>query len=257
MTTDEAAPTLAQRAERLTAQVKAAPGNAALRVSLAEVLAAAGNLERADAQLDIAATQDPSWAVKTALLRQLLRAEKTRREVFEAKALPELLLEPTAAIEQALKLTVDCALAPDQAVDLQSNESLPTAQLDDGPRLHPFIDLDDRTRGVAELMSSTGKYFWVPLEAIESAEFSPAQTLFEQLWRPCSVAVRGGPSGLVYWPAIYPPRSDDSDAERQGLVTQWHQAGGVTLGAGLRCFLAGDDVLPMSELTRLVIDKAD
>jgi type VI secretion system protein ImpE len=256
MTTAANPTDLAAAISAQTEQVKAAPGDAAKRVSLAELLAVSGNLDRADAQLDIASTQDPSWSVKIALMRQLLRAEKTRAEVFAAKAVPELVLASTPVIEAGLRAIL--ASQTDGADEGLSNDNgpWPTASINETASVTPFIDLDDRTRAIAEIMSSTGKYFWVPLTAIDSARFEPPATLFERIWRPCQLDIRGGPSGMVFWPALYPAAPGDTDAMRRGQETDWRNCGALTLGAGLRCFLAGDDIVPFDALSSLSVGES-
>ena len=59
----------------LNGEIKKKPTDLDRRVFLAELLSFAGNLERADLQLDTIGTQEPQVAVTMALFRQLVRAE--------------------------------------------------------------------------------------------------------------------------------------------------------------------------------------
>ena len=68
--------------EASLALVKASPADVGLRFQLAELSCIAGDLDRADRQLDTVTNQDPKAAVGAALLRQLIRAELSRRECF-------------------------------------------------------------------------------------------------------------------------------------------------------------------------------
>src|SRR5690606_17147809 len=63
-----------------TAQVRSRPTDVAARVFLAELLCFAGELERADKQLDLVADQDTTLAVGVALFRQLIRGEQARQQ---------------------------------------------------------------------------------------------------------------------------------------------------------------------------------
>src|SRR5258706_12943878 len=90
-----------QLAEAIAAakeEVRAQPANISPRVFLAELLAFAGDAERAEQQLDTASQVDPKQAVAIALLRQLLRAEVARRQFHAEGRLPEFLDQPSPEI---------------------------------------------------------------------------------------------------------------------------------------------------------------
>ena len=235
-----------------TRWVKARPAQAAPRLALAESLIRGGAYERADAQLDLVASQDPKMAVRMALLRQLLRAEQSRSEVMAGKALPELLFDPDETIAAALSLLVDL----NSGMACNTPESVHHFHVNGGADAVAFRDLDDRFAGLCEILSSTGKYFWIPLASIQRLEFRPVGSLFEQLWRPCDLEVANGPDGVVFWPMLYPSRADDSDAQRLGRATDWIGVQGISLGQGLRCFLAGDDIVTSHDLESLACTEA-
>src|SRR6185436_18579202 len=75
-------------------EVRANPSDVARRSFLSELLCIAGNLERADAQLEAIARMQPASGPALALVRQLVRAEKTRQEVHGAGRAPEFLAAP-------------------------------------------------------------------------------------------------------------------------------------------------------------------
>src|SRR5271165_6486395 len=64
------------------AALRRSPTDLGARVLLCELLAFAGNLERADVVLDAASTIDPSTAMVVAEFRQLIRADMARRQLF-------------------------------------------------------------------------------------------------------------------------------------------------------------------------------
>ena len=114
-------------------------------------------------------------------------------------------------------------------------------------------DTDDLWSGSFEILTSTGKYFWIPTERVVSLEFHAPSRPRDLLWRRCTMTVRDGPDGDVYMPAIYetdPSLSDRPlrDTLRLGRETEWTQAMPVR-GLGQRLFLAGDEAVAIHETT--------
>src|SRR5690606_19309297 len=114
----------------------------------------------------------------------------------------------------------------------------------DGVAFASFRDLDDRVAGVLELITSTGKYYWVPWGQIESLEFEPPKVPLDLMFRKTQINVRGGPEGEVYIPTRYVAGADErlDDALLLGRATDWiGQEGGFVRGHGLRCLLVGEE----------------
>src|SRR5215467_2176720 len=90
------------------AAVRKSPTDLNARVLLGELLAFAGNLERADVVLDAASAIDPTAAMVVAEFRQLIRADMARRQLFRDGRVPEFLADPTET--QRLQLAALVAL---------------------------------------------------------------------------------------------------------------------------------------------------
>jgi type VI secretion system protein ImpE len=116
-----------------------------------------------------------------------------------------------------------------------------------------FLDLDDFLAPVLEVLTPTGKYFWVPLNQLRRVEFRAAERPLDILWRPATLDVIDGPSGDAYVPAIYFNGSDSvSDALKLGRETDWREPiAGVFRGIGQRCFLAGEDDTAIMDIESL------
>ena len=241
------------RAGRLTdaiaaaqAAVRKAPLDLAGRILLAELLVFSGNLERADVLLDAASTIDPSATMVVAEFRQLIRADMARRQLFRDGRVPELLSDATEA--QTLQLA---ALVSLRAGDLAAAARQSAAAEEARPRVagmhgdaafDDFRDADDLLAGNFEVLTTTGKYFWIPTERVVSAEFHPPK-------RP---RVSDGPDGDVYLPAIYSAGDDTTELQRLGRETDWQQAeGGPVRGVGQRVFLVGEEDAAIMELGQL------
>lgn len=240
------------------ASVRKAPTDLNARVLLAELLACSGNLERADVILDAASAIDPTTAVVVAEFRQLIRADMARRQLFRDGRVPEFLADPTEAQRMQLAALVavrggDMAEAARQAAAAEAARPR-TPGTHDGKAFDDLRDVDDLLAGSFEVLTTTGKYFWVPTEQVISAEFHKPKRLRDLLWRRCSLSVAEGPDGEVYLPAIYAPEDPMTDALRLGRETDWRQAeGGPVRGVGQRVFLLGDDDVAAMELGTLRI----
>ena len=246
---------LASAREALTAAVRAAPTDTARRFELAELLIVQGDFERADAQLDLIGRQDPPWTASLALLRQLARAELHRADVFERGAAPELAAPATPEVEAALKVLVELRSGSGRAGEVRAvaDEAAPLLHGEaDGRPFQGLRDLDDRTAGVLEILTSTGKYMWAGWSQVRSLELHPPERLRDLVWRRAELELEGGPSGVVHIPATY-FAADATPGQRLGRETAWREAGGLDTGLGQRVLLLGDEDAALSDLTHIVV----
>ena len=263
------------RAGRLTEAVEAAgivvrknPNDLAARVLLAELLLFTGNYERTDVILDAASELDPQAVLVVAEFRQLLRAEMARRQRSRDGRVPEFLGAPTesqrlllagavslragdAPEAGALAAAAEAArpLAPGQQVRAKSG----TAPFAD------FRDVDDLCAGTLEVLTTTGKYFWIPIERVSSIDFHPPKRARDLFWRRATVSVQEGPDGDVYIPALYGNDGVAADDPlRLGRATDWvGEDGAPVRGVGQRIFLIGDDAVDILSLETLEFGAAD
>ncbi len=234
--------------------VKANPADLGGRLLLAELLLFDGNLQRANVMLETAGALDASAALIIAEFRQLMRAELARRQVMAEGRVPDFLGEPTPAQTHLLQaLTAlragEVAAAADAAAEAEAIR--PTVSGTSGDAAFAdFRDADDLAAGNLEVLTTTGKYFWIPTERVVSMEFHPAKRPRDLYWRRCSMIVRDGPDGDVYLPALYPADAPSSAALRLGRATEWTENAPIR-GAGQRLFLVGEDGVPVQQLTTL------
>nr|WP_294553752.1 type VI secretion system accessory protein TagJ [uncultured Rhodopila sp.] len=253
---------LADAVAAANAAVRQAPAELAPRVLLAELLLFAGNLERADVVLDATAMIDPQAAVIVAEFRQLVRADMARRQQQRDGRLPEFLGEPTEALAAALEASValragDAAGAAALAARAESLRPRVTGTVN-GTAFDDFRDADDLHAGFFEVLTTTGKYFWIPTERVESIVFDKPKRARDLYWRRASMSVRQGPDGVVYLPAIY--ASDDPDLGdeiRLGRATDWiDRPDAPVSGVGQRMFLAGDRLISVTDITEISFGAA-
>jgi type VI secretion system protein ImpE len=239
--------------------VRAAPTDLAARVLLAELLLFAGNIDRADLILSAAADIDPQAAVVVAEFRQLLRADTARRQLRLDGRLPEFLGEPTPAMAAALATQIalragDMATAARHAAEQEALRPRVPGR-NNGTAFADFRDASDEHAGFFEVLTTTGKYYWIPTERVASATFHKPQRARDLAWRRVTMSVHQGPDGEVYIPAVYGSDAPDlSDALRLGRETEWPEHDGLVRGVGQRVFLAGDEALTIMDLGTLEFD---
>jgi type VI secretion system protein ImpE len=238
-----------------TDAVRNAPSDADARILLAELLILVGNLERADLLLDAAGALDPSAAVVVSEFRQLLRAETARRQFRRDGRMPEVVGAPTAEEQTRLAAIVawrggGSAAAARLADGAEASRPAAPVRID-GRRFADFRDADDLCGGSLEVLTTTGKFYWLPISRVESIVFHPPRRPRDLAWRRAEVSVVGGPNGTVYLLALYAGAgAPASDALRLGRETSWTDTPPVC-GSGQRVFLVGDEGLGIADLTEL------
>jgi type VI secretion system protein ImpE len=239
------------------AAVKRAPADLGARILLAEMLAFSGNAERADVILDAASDIDPSAAVAVAEFRQLLRAEVARRQLFRDGRVPDFLGEPTACQRTALAALVALRAGDaEQAARLGAEAETQRPHVSGMRDGHAFDDLrdgDDLLAGSFEVLTTTGKYFWIPVARVASLEFHAPKRPRDLLWRRATMSVTDGPDGDVYLPVTYAqPDGAADDSLLLGRSTDWAgPENGPVRGLGQRTFLAGEEAVTIMELKQI------
>jgi type VI secretion system protein ImpE len=191
----------------------------------------------------------------------LIRAETARRQCWRDGRVPEFLGEPTAALRAALAAGV--ALRADDMAEAASNAAeaetvrprVPGILKQEGSdtAFDDFRDVDDLCAGFFEVLTTTGKYFWIPTERVESIVFHPPKRPRDLAWRRATISVNAGPDGEVYIPAIYDTLETGlADDYRLGHATEWRgEERELVCGVGQRVFLAGDDDHGIMDLMEL------
>lgn len=243
--------------DALNTEVKARPTDVNLRGFLAELLCFAGNHERVDLLLDQMTGIDSTLGVPLALFRQLVRADVARQQFYEAGRLPELLGSPPPWINAALQASIgvrDGRSAEAQALLAGAEgERPPLAGVRDGASFDDMRDLDDVVGSAFEVYTTNGKFYWIPMDRVIEVEFRPPQRPRDLLWRHAHMVVRDGPEGDVYMPALYfNSAKQEDELLRLGRSTDWRGGEGEPIrGVGQRCFLIGEESVPILEIESL------
>ena len=245
-----------------TDEVKRHPTDTSARGLLAELLCFTNDLARADKHLDAIGQQDPQAMLGVAMLRHLVRAELARREFYEQGRVPEFLDPPPPHVRLALEASIAIreGNAAEAAAKLAEAEQCRPhlSGTSDGKPFDDFRDVDDLTSTFVEVITSTGKYYWIPNERVETIEFHAPERPRDLLWRRAHMVVSGGPDGEVAIPAIYfGSHADAEDRVKLGRVTEWRGDDGAPVrGFGQRLFLMGDEARSILEIKEIAFGEA-
>lgn len=245
------------------ALVKSNPLETTYRMLLAELLGFRRDWERADKQFDAVIKQAPEMGVVVALHRQLIRAEAHRRECFAEGRPPELLAEVDSVTEHQLRMLLELRegnmTAATQELVAVHEGQVEVSGTCNGEAFSGIRDLDDTLYGFCELLTSTGKYYWVPFQMIASIEFRKPQRPADLMWREAEIVVPDGPHGVVYIPVTYPATADDDSVDlRLGRETDWigeegddENPGEPIRGKGQKMWLIGETEWSIMDLEHL------
>jgi type VI secretion system protein ImpE len=248
--------------DRLSAELKDRPDDAARRTFLFELLGFAGRWDRAGKHLDVlaASADTPQATIGAGLLRRLLDAEQQRERLFSEGLRPRFALEPTEAV--LLHLEAVEALRqgrPDEARDALDRAEAARRPTPGRSAAGPFDDLrdaDDLLAPALEVFAPAG-YCWVPWEHVQFLEVGPPGRLRDLLWLPARLATFDGQLGEVHLPNLYPGSASHADeAVRLGRRTEWEEVGaGIVRGRGQKVLLAGEEARTLAELAELHLDR--
>ncbi len=246
--------------EAQTQEVKSHPADHGKRLFLFELLAFAGDLDRAQRQIDVVRYEEVELEAATQAYRQLLDAERARRHLFQDGTPPQSLAAPPEHVGLRLQALDQLRQnRADEAAELLARPAAASHEIKGTLNGKPFDvlrDADDLFGSVLEVMSR-GAYFWVPLEQVESLTLNAPRYPRDLLWMPAHLSVRGGPEGDVFLPALYPGSHEHADETiKLGRSTEWKTvADGLVRGQGARMFLAGEDAAALLEWRELVVAR--
>ena len=244
------------------AELKSKPTAVSQRLFFAELLWFANQFDRVEQQLETISRQTTQSAVTLALYRQILRGEVAREQVLREGRPPEIVSELPAdanrTLEALLALRLGQTAEAARLLGEAEGNRVTVSGTCNGREFSGIRDLDDRVAGVLEVITSTGKYYWVPWQNIESLEMDPPSVPLDLIYRRTQIEVSGGPSGEVYVPTRYVAAADEtlSDALLLGRATEWlGEEGQLVQGRGLRTLLIGDEDMTIMQIQNLSFSK--
>jgi len=235
--------------------VKANPADHGKRLFLFELLAFAGEWERARRQIDVVKYDDVHLDTAVSGYQALLQAETARHRLFQDGAEPQFLAEPPEHVRVRLQALAHLRAGSGKeaaALVAKADEMCPilAGHLNDKP-FAGLRDADDIFGPVLEVLAHGG-YYWVPLDQIETLSANPPKFPRDLIWLPARLEMNGA-AGDVFLPTRYPGSEQHADpAIRLGRMTDWTGAEGEPIrGVGARTFLVGDDPVTLLEWRQL------
>ena len=237
-------------------EVKAKPQDQARRLFLFELLAFAGDLDRAGRQIDAVNYGNMELDAAVLAYRKLLDSEQARRRLFSEGLVPRFFgdqPEHTHLRLEAVNRLREQHLA--EAAETLAKASAATPQYKGELNGKPFSslrDCDDLFAGILEVMAQ-GAYFWVPLEQVQRLTMNAPKFPRDLLWVPARLEMEAA-AGNVFLPALYPGSHEHPDDQTKlGRTTDWKSSDtGPVLGVGARMFLVDDDALGLLEWRELM-----
>lgn len=246
---------IAHAIERLIAEVRQNPTDAARRTFLFELLCFAGEWTRAERQLDAI----PSGSANAELARQVyksnLRAMQDRVKLHAEGLAPHFLNEPPAYVDKLLtalnRLREGNDTEAQTLLDEVEDERPAIPGTTGEQTFDDFRDYDDLCAPVLEAFVKD-KYTWLPLEHLKSLEIARPATLRDLIWTQARIETHTGTMAEVYIPALYAGSEGHENAQvKLGRMTDWAQRGTVQIAQGLRVFLVGGEEKTLFELGKL------
>jgi type VI secretion system protein ImpE len=248
---------LAAAIEAQLQDVKAAPLDSGRRTFLFELLAFAGEWERAGQQLAVLAQETAEKGWGATVYQNLLVAEQTRRKVFAGQARPDVFIDPPPFIATRWEAVEHLARGSSEATAAaleklqKSDEAVPIVRgtLNDQP-VEELRDADDLLAPILEVMVLRD-YVWVPWSQVRELELEKPTHPRDLIWTPARLVLTDGEQRRAYLPALYPGSSAAAnDALKLGRLTDWlaPDADGPVRGVGQHLLVAGEFDLGLLEV---------
>lgn len=247
---------LTKAIEAQTQAVKAAPGDQGVRLFLFELLAFAGDLDRAQKHIDIIHYDDLAVEAGVDAYRRLLDAERKRRDFFAKSTPPSFFAEFPEHVNLRIQALLELRSgrpADAAATFAKADEQAPLIKgtCNDKP-FEGMRDGDDRFGPILEVMAR-GSYYWVPWDQIAALEMKAPKFPRDLIWMPAHLEMKDA-AGDVFLPTRYPGSENSKDTEIQlGRKTDWQGDGGPTIGLGTKTYLVGEDGMSILEWRKVAV----
>ena len=257
---------LSESRTKLATLIRDEPQNLSLRNAYFEALCFQGDFDRARKQLEAIATlgtsQDPAlqdhrFRALTDLYHNAMTAETARTQFFSEGRVPTMLRKPPENIRKRLQAAMEIRsgdiAAASQCVRQAESLECPLNARMNGALREGFREADDLLAPILEFHASSGDYYWIELDLVQSIHPGPVRFWLHTLWRPATIVFKAGDplNGLI--PALYYGSSSSSnEAVQLGRTTEWSGSSDtIQRGSGQRLFLSGEESFPVLEFDTL------
>lgn len=237
---------LAAAITQLISEVKARPTDTSARIFLFELLCFAGELDRAEKQLDVIATQGAQTELGVMAYRNCLNAERERRKLWAEGGEPHFMADPPAYVDLhlgAIHKAREGKFAEARELLDRAEDQRPAMPGDaDGTGFYDLRDADDFVAPVLEVAIKE-RYAWIPFEQVRRLQIGKPEQLRDLLFAPVRVELVDGTQGQFFMLALYAGTYQSAnDQVRLGRATEWNAySDDLACGVGSRLWMVGDE----------------
>lgn len=215
--------------------VRAKPSDEGARMFLFQLLAVAGEWDKAVNQLNLLAQLSPEAQMLSVAYGQAIEAERERASVFAGRTrLKQLATHDWAEpLADAIEHYAHGRTAEGDAARYAAFEAAPDSPGTlDGVAFDWIADADSRFGPSFEAIVG-GRYGLVPFDTVASIKSEGPKDLRDTVWYPVQLAFKAGQSVAALLPSRYPGSETADDVnERLGRATGWHDTDWGQAGSG-------------------------
>lgn len=221
----------------LAEELRRTPGDSRARQFFWQLIAVAGDWDKAATQLRALAAADPKAMMMANVFGQALGAMKSRDAVFAGKERPVSIVGSEPWVEALLDaLHATTVLAPDAAA--RSEAALAAAPATpgmlDGERFDWIADADTRFGPMLEVIIGD-TYGFVPFAAMKRMKAKEPEDLRDFVFHAVEIELRSGQTSLAMVPVVYPgTHAYGKPLLNLARATEWIDTGGGEVGFGQR-----------------------
>jgi len=227
----------------LVETVRAEPANQQARMFLFQLLAAAGEWDKARRQLDTLAQLSGEAQMLAVAYGQAIDAERERAEVFagRARARQHVASDWLEGVIDAIEHFAQGRIAEGEGARDAAFDAAPDVpgSFNDIP-FDWIADADARFGPSFEAIIG-GRYGLQAFDQVASITSEGPRDLRDLIWYPVQIAFRSGQSVAAFLPARYPGSEAAAEvSERLGRTTSWADAEWGQAGSGQRLWTLSD-----------------
>lgn len=240
----------------LAAQLRMEPRDTKARQFFWQLIALAGEWEKAGTQLQALSTAEPKAMMMAGVYNQALAAMMVREAVWAGKERPQSIVGTEPWVEGLLDgLHAATVQAPDA-------ESRIAAALDAAPASKgslngaPFewiADADQRFGPMLEVIVGD-QYGFLPFAAVRRVVAKGPEDLRDLIWMSVDIELRSGQTSAAMLPVTYPGTGASGQPQLMlARATDWRMESGVEAGLGQHLLTSDDPEAGILELRQLII----
>jgi len=243
-------------------RIKKSPSDSQARSLLFQVMLLCGQWDKAQRQLDIAATQLTAPDMNASVYQNLIQAEKEREAVATMEQQPTFfpdVPEYSDDFFMALELVKNEKVAEATKLFNSVESALPAIQGTlNGEPFTGFRETDSTLAFFIEAIEYE-RYLWVPIANIRELVVSEPKTLMDLIWAKGRITTWEGLTMGCFLPALYPNSSASQDESiRLGRRTEWEAIGGNFARAfGQHVYDVGGTDRSIFELKEVIFSLAE